>query len=390
MKIIDKRIEEIYPYQRNPRRNDGAVDAVAASIREFGFKVPVVIDKEGVIVAGHTRVKAAKKIGLRTVPCIVADDLTDEQVKAFRLADNRVSELADWDFDLLRLELDDLSLDMTLFEFPDLDDDVDMSNLSERVGEKDEAYNEFVDKFKTKATTDDCFTPPEVYEAVKEWVLDRYDIDRGREIVRPFYPGGDYQNYEYPPNCIVIDNPPFSIMSEITNWYCQNKIDFFLFANHMTLFSSLKDCNVVVVGATVTYENGAEVGTSFVTNIGEFRISVASSLYDAIDQAQPKETADLNAYDYPDNVISAPRISNLAKYGIDFDIRDCVPMSKLDDGTGLFGKGALISDYEAEKLKTEKLKTEKLKTEKQKIKVTLSEREREKSSRSLTNAFSGA
>ena len=372
MRIIEKKTGELHPYERNPRNNDGAVDAVAASIREFGFKVPVVIDTDDVIVAGHTRVKAAKKLGLKTVPCIVADDLTPEQVKAFRLADNRVSELADWDFDLLKLELDDISIDMTPFEFPDLDDDdVDMSNLSARVGEKDDDYNAFVDKFRTKATTDDCFTPPEVYETVKEWVLEKYGIDKGREIIRPFYPGGDYQNYEYPPNCIVIDNPPFSIMSEITNWYCQNKIDFFLFANHMTLFSSLKEgCNAIVVGANVTYENGAKIATSFLTNLGDSQISVSASLYDRITAAQPSESAELKAYDYPDNVISSPRISMLAKNGIDFDIKKCIPISKLDDGTGLYGKGALISDYDAEKLRAEIQRAEK-----PKIKVTLSERE---------------
>lgn len=378
MRIIEKKTGELHPYERNPRNNDGAVDAVAASIREFGFKVPVVIDTDDVIVAGHTRVKAAKKLGLKTVPCIVADDLAPEQVKAFRLADNRVSELADWDFDLLKLELDDLSMDMAPFEFPSLDDDVDMSNLSARVGEKDDDYNAFVDKFKTKATTDDCFTPPEVYEAVKEWVLEKYGIDKDREIIRPFYPGGDYQNYEYPPNCIVIDNPPFSIMSEITNWYCQNKIDFFLFANHMTLFTSLKkDCNAIVVGANVSYENGAKIATSFLTNLGDSQISVSASLYDRITTAQPSEPSELKAYNYPDNVISGPRIAMLAKNGIDFDIKKCIPISKLDDGTGLYGKGALISDYDAEKLRAEQLRAELQRAEKPKIRVTLSERERE-------------
>lgn len=87
MKVIEKRVETLTEYARNPRKNDGAVDKVAASIAEFGFKVPVVIDKDGVIVAGHTRVKAARKLGMESVPCIVADDLTEEQIKAFRLAD---------------------------------------------------------------------------------------------------------------------------------------------------------------------------------------------------------------------------------------------------------------------------------------------------------------
>ena len=120
MKIIDKKLSELTPYANNPRLNDGAVDAVAASIKAFGFKVPCVIDKDGVIVAGHTRLKAAQKLGLKTVPCIVADDLTPEQIKAFRLADNKVGELADWDFEKLDLELEELDFDMTPFGFDEV------------------------------------------------------------------------------------------------------------------------------------------------------------------------------------------------------------------------------------------------------------------------------
>ena len=119
MKIIEKKLSELTPYANNPRLNDGAVDAVAASIKAFGFKVPLVVTADGVIVAGHTRLKAAQKLGLKTVPCIVADDLTPEQVKAFRLADNKVGELADWDFEKLDLELEELDFDMTPFGFDD-------------------------------------------------------------------------------------------------------------------------------------------------------------------------------------------------------------------------------------------------------------------------------
>ena len=118
MQIITKKINEIKPYEKNPRKNDEAAKYVANSIKEFGFKVPIVIDKDGVIIAGHTRYKAAKKLKMKEVPCIMADDLTDEQVKAFRLADNKVGEMAEWDNDLLSEELDGiLSLDMGDFGF---------------------------------------------------------------------------------------------------------------------------------------------------------------------------------------------------------------------------------------------------------------------------------
>lgn len=120
MEIIEKFTKELIPYANNPRENDGAVDAVAASIKEFGFKVPVIIDKDNVIVAGHTRIKAAGKLGIDKVPCIIADDLSEEQIKAFRLADNKVGELAQWDFSKLEEELKELSemdLDFQMDEF---------------------------------------------------------------------------------------------------------------------------------------------------------------------------------------------------------------------------------------------------------------------------------
>ena len=119
-------IGDVVPYEKNPRLNDQAVDAVASSIREFGFKVPIVVDSKGVVVSGHTRLKAAKTLGLDEVPVIVADDLDDTKIKAFRLADNKVAELADWDGSLLIKELeelDDLNYDMGQFDFElDLDD----------------------------------------------------------------------------------------------------------------------------------------------------------------------------------------------------------------------------------------------------------------------------
>ena len=124
MEIITKKVDELVPYEKNPRKNDKAVDYVANSIKEFGFKVPIVIDKDNVIIAGHTRYKASKKLKLKEVPCIVADDLTEEQVKAFRLADNKVSEVAEWDMTLLGEELLDIEdLDMTDFGFELFDEE---------------------------------------------------------------------------------------------------------------------------------------------------------------------------------------------------------------------------------------------------------------------------
>ena len=124
MNVIEMNIDDLIPYENNPRNNDDAVEAVAHSIDEFGFKVPIVVDKDKVIVAGHTRLKAAELLGLDTVPVIVADDLTENQVKAFRLADNKVGELADWDFSKLEEELTEIDdIDMSDFGFDDISEE---------------------------------------------------------------------------------------------------------------------------------------------------------------------------------------------------------------------------------------------------------------------------
>lgn len=120
MEIIEVGVGDLKPYEHNPRNNDDAVAAVAKSIEEFGFKVPIIIDKDNCIVCGHTRMKAAMVLGLEKVPCIIADDLSEEQIKAFRLADNKVSELATWDMEALEKELselDEMDLDFDMSDF---------------------------------------------------------------------------------------------------------------------------------------------------------------------------------------------------------------------------------------------------------------------------------
>lgn len=121
MKTEQWNIERLVPYARNPRKNDGAVDKVAASIKEFGFRSPIVVDTEGVIIAGHTRYKAAKKLGLAEVPVHVADGLSPAQVKAYRIADNKVGELAEWDMEMLALEIEDLRIEDYPVELTGLD-----------------------------------------------------------------------------------------------------------------------------------------------------------------------------------------------------------------------------------------------------------------------------
>lgn len=152
MNIIEIPVDDLIPYENNPRLNDEAVDAVAASIREFGFKVPIVVDKNNVIVCGHTRMKAAVLLGLDTVPAIRADDLTDEQIKAYRLADNKTAELADWDFDALSKEVQGLSIDMADFGFAE----ENRFEFSSRNDEVPEDFKSFDENVKTKCKCPRC------------------------------------------------------------------------------------------------------------------------------------------------------------------------------------------------------------------------------------------
>lgn len=132
-----------------------------------------------------------------------------------------------------------------------------------------EDYDGFVEKFKPKKTTDDCYTPQEVYDVIVEWLTEKGAIDANTPIVRPFWPGGDYEHEKYDEGCVVVDNPPFSILSEIAKFYNERGIGFFLFAPALTAASGniCDACTIIVIGGSLKYENGAKVATAFVTNL---------------------------------------------------------------------------------------------------------------------------
>lgn len=144
MKIEYKNIDELIPYENNPRINENAVDYVANSIKEFGFKNPIIIDKDNVIVAGHTRLKACEKLGIKKVPTIIADDLTEDQIKAFRIADNKVAEFSSWDIDKLNLELEDIEIDMSDFGISPLED-INIDDFFEDAEEDNEEKEEEIE-----------------------------------------------------------------------------------------------------------------------------------------------------------------------------------------------------------------------------------------------------
>lgn len=144
MKIINNKIENIKKYDNNPRFNNGAIELVAESIKKYGFKVPIVVDKNNVIITGHTRYEASKQLNLKEIPCIVADDLSEEQINAFRLADNKVSELSTWDYEKLKDELkninDDFVEKLNFVEELDVSDDDFMADIKKDVKKKEKEY----------------------------------------------------------------------------------------------------------------------------------------------------------------------------------------------------------------------------------------------------------
>ena len=371
MRIEERLLDNIQPYENNPRKNAAAIDKVAESLKEFGWQQPIVVDADGVIIAGHTRLAAARKLGLEKAPVVIAEGLTDEQVRAYRLADNRTADFSEWDIGVLNEELFDIGeIDMSLFGF-DMEAFTDgltdgkeffdrESVLDDSREEGNEEYNEFMDKFENKKTTDDCYTPDLVYEAVAEWVAGEYGVDRSR-FARPFYPGGNYQKYKYAEDAIVVDNPPFSILAEILRWYKEHEVDFFLFGPTLTLFSSSSSSSscAIPTGVEVTYENGAVVHTSFLTSMEDpgLRVRTAPDLYKVVDAANREWTKgihkELPKYSYPDEIITSAMVARWSKYGIDFSVSvaESEPCSALDaqkpEGKAIFGKGYLLSERAA-------------------------------------------
>ena len=279
-----------------------------------------------------------------------------------------------------------------------------MINTAHTKAEKEKAtyYDEFVEKFKPKLTTDDCITPPEIYDTIADYVAERYKLNR-ETFVRPFWPGADYTKTEYPLGCCVVDNPPFSIISKIVCDLCAMGVRFFLFAPHLTICGIGRNaCMPVTYLATkcdIVYENGAIVPTGFVTNmepdiIMRNDIELSGRVDAAVKKIRRSNVNVLPKYIYPDYIITSRDLEKYTNQGIYFEIRreEGVVISALDSqkkmGKAIFGRGVLVSERKAaekaaaekaaaEKAAAEKAAAEKAAAEKaDAIRWTISERER--------------
>lgn len=221
-------------------------------------------------------------------------------------------------------------------------------------------YESFVAKFKDNPkTTDDCYTPKDVYEAVVDYVRGIYPLD-GKEILRPFYPGGDYVNAEYPEDGVVIDNPPFSMFTKICKFYSENEIPFFLFGPGMTILSICKYCTAVIVNQAVEFSNGANVRLNFATNLlGDTMVTTAIQLNKALrDLPSQNAKKELPVYRYPDELLSVSDLQIMAKGNEDFAIKrgEAVLVNNLDlhplRKKGLYGAHLLVSKEASRKADT--------------------------------------
>lgn len=372
--IVKVKLSELKETEHNPRQITGEdFEKLKKSLQEdpeFLEAREVVVDENFTILGGHQRIKALRAMGVKEIEVKQVTGWSEEKKRRFVIKDNLQS--GDWDIDELANAWDDLPLE---------DWGLPLSKW-----ENQTEYQDFVDKFKPKLTTDDCYTPPAVMEAVEKWARKEYGISDDVPNIRPFKPEGDYQKEDYTGK-VVIDNPPFSILAEIVRWFSERDIKFFLFTNHLTLLGNAHDVPMtrVLVGAAITYENGAKVNTSFVTNMDspEVLVHCSASLAKAIEEAQPDETKDLERYDRPENCKMVTDLIYTVKARKDTRLtnRDLVFVKNLDElkaqNKGLYGGGILVSDKIAKQLAEDKASAKQLAEDKARIKVGLSPKEQE-------------
>ena len=377
LKYIEANTGQLSWLPRNPREwTQSDIDKTAASIREDTdfledrplLLVPNEVRKgkmHYVVFAGNLRREGALACNLETVPCVIYYATNPDQdfdtIKRRAMKDN--GTFGRWDWDELANNWDDLPLtDWGVPSWPQEDQKSDaqrqMENggLSTEGGEGDEKYDEFVDKFKQKLTTDDCYTPPAVYDAIKAWVSEKVHNLDDVKVIRPFFPGGNYEDLaQYPVGCVVLDNPPFSLLSDIIRFYCNKGITFFLFGPTLTLFSAPDmDVTYLIPDVDIEYENGARVRTGFITNmVKDLRIWLCPDLREAVEAAQADVDKTKQGFVYPDNIVTAATLGKIAKRGIELRIRKCsceyirTSDSAEEQGRSLYGGGYIMSDKAA-------------------------------------------
>ena len=383
---IDDLIQDDHNFNKG---NEQGAQLLERSFRECGAGRSVLIDKDNRLVGGNKAQKGFKAAGKKKVIIVDSDadtlvavrrkDVSLDSAEGRKMAylDNLTTQVnLTWD----QTELEAVQADVEGFDIADFGFDIeDLPQVTFPTGdeteeeaierkrkefeekmaageldEDDPEYQEFVKKFEAKRTTDDCYTPDVVYDAVAEWVASEYNVSRAN-FVRPFYPGGDYQNEQYKPTDIVVDNPPFSILASIIDWYNERGIRYFLFGPQLTLLgTTARRCACLAVGVTITYANGAQINTSFATNLepSDIAFRACGSLYKVVNDANEQliQTKKFPRYAYPKHIVMSQVLHKISRFGFDFVGRrsQCEPIEELDAqrevGKALYGKGFIISD----------------------------------------------
>lgn len=360
---------------RNPRQwTQADIDKMARSLErdpDFVEERPVLATPgkgDALVVFAHNLLtESAGRAGRAALPAVIYTPENEDDRETIRrraLLDN--GAMGRNDTDILANEWPYELQELVDFGYPDFSGGASDMGLTTKGREGEDGYDEFVDKFKQKLTTDDCYTPPAVYDAVKDFVGTLTDL-KDKTIERPFFPGGDFENYNYTKRSIVVDNPPFSILSKIIRFYCDKGIKFFLFGPSLTLFTA-RDCDVtyIISGSDIEYENGARVRTGFITNlIPDLRIWCCPTLGEMTDEAQETEDKTKRGFVYPDNIVTSATLDKLVKRGAELKIKKtaCEPIKDSDSakaqGRGLYGGGFILSDKAAaEKREAEKREAE--------------------------------
>lgn len=370
IEYIDPKL--LVPDPENAKEHtDEQVDQIVRSMESFGMNDPIGVWKDNLIVEGHGRLMAALQIGMETVPIIRLDHLTDQERRAYMLAHNKLTMNTGFELPKLEAALELIEeFRMEDFGFLSIDEEKEkkegeewFDNRERWEGAKEddeEEYKEFLEKFENKKTTDDCYTPDNIYKVIENYVEEEYGAKK-ENFVRPFYPGGDYKNRGYKTEEIVVDNPPFSILAEIVKTYKEMGVRFFLFAPGL-MFGGKETSEyttMIIANADITYENGATVRTNFVTNLGDSGIRAKSDpeLNKRIREENKKNLRkmkrQLPKYKYPAEVITAAAMGYLAEHGEAFEFRkdESERISAMDEqkeaGKSIFGGGFLLSKQKA-------------------------------------------
>ena len=327
---------------------------------------PLIVHKQGdkyVVLAGNMRLRAMRDLKWHECPCAITEEGTEaKKLREYAIKDNVA--FGEDDMDLLANEWDLGELQEWGMDFSfNLPKDVhDRSEWAQ--GEADEEYNDFVEKFAPKLTTDDCYTPPAVYDVVLEWVRKEYGISEDTPIIRPFFPGGDFENYDYPEGCVVVDNPPFSIMAHILDVYRDRGIKYFLFSDTTKSAPSATrrpEVTFVIANARVIYENGANVTTSFLTNLSEgIMVRTAPQLGRTIENLN--EDHSKRKIQHPDNALVIARLMYIKDIPFEVHRDGFAPLQQCSRTVkDTFGALGLIGNAKARELKEAEAKARELK-----------------------------